>query len=107
MSSRTKPEGYTPVPEPTKKSPSMGFAIALSIILGVAISAGVILNTAGNAFYVTRNEFQGHEKNDVEVTTTFKQTLKQIDQTLASQSAGFKDLAERVEAVRIDMARRR
>jgi replicative superfamily II helicase len=110
MSGKTRPDGYTyntPPPEPIKKQPSMGFMIALSIILGVTIAAGTILSTVGNAFFVTRTEYQNHEKNDVEVTTTVRQTLKQIDSTLAAQSASFKDLATSVEGIRIDMARRR
>ena len=109
MSGRTRPEGYTltPPPEPLKRQPSMGFVVALSIILGVTIAAGTILSTIGNAFFVTRAEYQGHEKNDVEVTTTFKQTLGQIDRTLSSQAASFKELAASVEGIRIDMARRR
>ena len=109
MSGRTRPDGYehTPPPEPIKKQPSLGFMIALSIVLGVTIAAGTILSTVGNAFFVTRTEFQGHEKNDVEVTTTVKQTLKQIDNTLAAQSISFKELAASVEGIRLDMARRR
>ena len=108
MTGKTRPEGYTftPPPEPARK-PSMGFMVTISIILGVTISAGVILGTMGNAFFVTRTEFQGHEKNDVEVTTTFRQTLNQVDRTLSAQAASFKDLASSVEGIRIDMARRR
>ena len=112
MSGKTRPDGYgpytpTPLPEPVKKQPSLGFMIALSIVLGVTIAAGTILSTVGNAFFVTRTEFQNHEKNDVEVTTTVKQALNQIDKTLSSQAASFKELAASVEGVRIDMARRR
>ena len=108
MSGRTRPDGYeyTPPPEPTKR-PSMGFMIALSIVLGATIAAGTILSTVGNAFFVTRTEFQNHEKNDVGETTTVRQTLNQIDKTLAAQSASFKELAASVEGIRIDMARRR
>ena len=112
MSGKTRPDGYgpytpTPLPEPVKKQPSMGFVIALSIVLGVTIAAGTILGTIGNAFFVTRTEFQIHEKNDVGETTTVRQTLNQIDKTMATQSAAFKDLAASVEGIRIDMARRR
>jgi hypothetical protein len=85
----------------------MGFVIALSIILGVAATAGTILSTVGNAFYVTRGEYQSHEKSDVEVTTTFKQSLSQIDKTLSAQAASFKELTTSVEAIRLDMAQRR
>jgi hypothetical protein len=85
----------------------MGFMIALSIVLGATIAAGTILSTVGNAFFVTRTEFQNHEKNDVGETTTVRQTLNQIDKTLAAQSASFKELAASVEGIRIDMARRR
>ena len=116
MSGKTRPDGYgpytpaptpIPLPEPVKKQPSLGFMIALSIVLGVTIAAGTILSTVGNAFFVTRTEFQNHEKNDVEVTTTVKQALNQIDKTLSSQAASFKELAASVEGVRIDMVRRR
>ena len=107
MSGKTHPEGYTPAPELPKKQPSMSFMIALSIVLGVTIAAGTILSTVGNAFFVTRTEFQNHEKNDVGETTTVRQTLNQIDKTLAAQSASFKELAASVEGIRIDMARRR
>jgi len=85
----------------------MSFVIALSVILGVTIAAGTILSTVGNAFFVTRTEYQNHEKNDVEVTTTFKQVLSQIDKTLASQATSFKELAATVESIRVDMPRKR
>ena len=103
------PRGYTPPPEviTSKKKQSMGFMIALSIVLGATIAAGTLISTFGNAFYVTRSEYQGHEKNDIEVTTTFRQTLGQIDKTLAAQAASFKDLAASVENVRLEMARKR
>jgi hypothetical protein len=109
MSGRTRPDGYTltPPPEPAKKLPSQGFMIAISILLGATVAAGTILSTIGNAFFVTRAEYQSHEKNDVEVTTTFRQTLGQIDRTLSAQAASFKELAGAVEGIRIDMARRR
>lgn len=107
MSGRTRPEGYPVIQEPSRKHPSMTFVIALSVILGVVIAAGTILSVVGDAFYVTRSEYQDHDKKDIEMTTMVKQTLGQIDKTLSCQATSVKELAASVEGIRIDMAARR
>ena len=106
MTGRTRPEGYPIHTEPPKKH-SASFVISLSIILGVVIAAGTILGFIGDSLFVTRNEYNDKNLRDMETTTTFKQTLNQVDKTLSAQAAGFKELAASVDAVRMDMARRR
>jgi hypothetical protein len=106
MTGRTRPEGYPIIAEPPKKhSPS--FVITLSILLGVVIAAGTILGFVGDSLFVTRNEYNNKNLVDMETTTTFKQTLSQIDRTLSSQATCFKELAASVDAIRIDLARRK
>ena len=66
----TRPEEYpqeAAEPSPAQKQdlssgtrrrpPSVTFVIALSVILGVILSAGTILGVVGNAFYVSRDEY--------------------------------------------------
>ena len=108
MAGRTRPEGYliTPPPElPKKHSPS--FVISLSIILGIVIAAGTIFGFVGDSLFVTRNEYTDKNMKDMETITTLKQTLNQVDRTLSAQEASFKELANSVNAIRVDMARRR
>jgi hypothetical protein len=106
MSGRTRPEGYPAIPEPPRKH-STSFVISLSVILGVVIAAGTILGFVGDSLFVTRNEYNNKNLVDMETTTTFKQTLNQIDKTLSAQASCFKELTISVDAIRLDLARRR
>jgi hypothetical protein len=107
MSGRTRPEGYPAITEPTKKHSSMSFVISLSVILGVVIAAGTILGFVGDSLFVSRNEYNDKRLKDMETDTTFKQTLNQVDKTLSAQAASFKELTISVDAIRLDMARRK
>ena len=107
MSGRTRPEGYPVVEAPKQKHPSTSFVIALSVILGIVIAAGTIFGVIGDAFYVTRGEYNVKGLQDTETITTFRQTLNQIDRTLAAQAASVKDLSASVDALRMDAARKR
>jgi hypothetical protein len=107
MTGRTRPEGYPVVEAPKPKHPSTSILIALSVILGIVISAGTIFGVLGDAFFVGRVEYNIKNLQDAETTTTFRQTLSQIDRTLAAQDKSFKDLAASVDAIRLDAARRR
>ena len=106
MTGRTRPEGY-PVIEQPRKHPSSSVLIGLSVVLGIVIAAGTIFGVLGDAFWVSRHEYNTKTIIDTEVTTTFRQTLSQIDKTLANQAASFKDLAASVDAIRYDMPRKK
>ena len=93
--------------EPAKKHTSTSFVITLSVILGVVIAAGTILGFVGDSLFVTRNEYNNKNLRDMETDTTFKQTLNQVDKTLSAQAASFKELTNSVDAIRMDIARRK
>lgn len=106
MSGRTRPEGYPAVTEPPRKH-STSFIISLSVILGVVIAAGTILGFVGDSLFVTRNEYNTKNLRDMETDTTFKQTLNQLDRTLSEQKDSFKELASSVNAIKVEIARRK
>jgi hypothetical protein len=93
--------------EQPKKHPSSSVLIGLSVVLGIVIAAGTIFGVLGDAFWVSRHEYNIKNIIDTEATTTFRQTLSQIDKTLANQAASFKDLAASVDAIRYDMPRKK
>lgn len=85
---------------------STSFLVALSVILGVLISAGVVIGVLGKAFYVQRDEFTVKSLKDAEENTATQQTLTRLENTLERQAASFDRLSETVQAMKIDMAAR-
>ena len=107
---RTRPEGYPIMGgndgfrQNQKKPTSTSFIVALSVILGIIISAGTIFSALGKAFYVSRSEYNEMSMKNAEDTTTFKQTLNQIGKVLSRQETAFEKLSDSVEGIKIDMA---
>jgi hypothetical protein len=89
------------------KASSTSFLIALSVILGVLISLGVVVGVLGKAFYVQRDEYTAKNLRDAEINTVTQQTLTRLENALGRQEAAFDRLSETVQTMKLDMARSR
>lgn len=87
------------------KTASTSFLIALSVILGVLISAGVVVGVLGKAFYVQRDEFTAKSLKDAQDSTIVQQTLTRLENTLSRQEAAFDRMSDTVQTMKLDMAR--
>jgi len=92
---------------PARTTPSAAFVISLSIIIGLIIGLGTIVGVLGNAFWVTRNEYIKESLINAQETATLKNTLNRVELTMTRQEAAFEKLSDVVQAIKIDMARRR
>jgi hypothetical protein len=102
-----------PVPQPEKKSPSIGFITALSVILGIILTAGAIIGGLGRAFFVSRDEYSKQEmvytseKSDLQRTLTKLEGAVSVQSiTLEKQDGTLQRLVDKVQTIREDMARR-
>ena len=89
------------------KASSTSFLIALSVILGVLMSLGVVVGVLGKAFYVQRDEYTAKNLKDAEVNTVTQQTLTRLENALSRQEAAFDRLSETVQTMKLDMVRSR
>jgi uncharacterized protein HemX len=87
------------------RSASTSFLIALSVILGVLISAGVVVGVLGKAFYVQRDEFTAKSLKDAQDSTIVQQTLTRLENALSRQEAAFDRMSDTVQTMKLDMAR--
>jgi len=110
-----EPTPVEPMPElsqsafqtkPPTSSPSKTFIAAIAAILGVLISSGTIIGVLGKAFYVQRDEYTQKTLRDAEAVTVIQQTLARMESALGRQGASVDKLAEDMQTIRIDMARR-
>jgi uncharacterized protein HemX len=85
-------------------APSKTFIAAVAAILGVLISAGIIIGVLGKAFYVQRDEYTLKNLRDVETVTNMQQSLTRMENTLVRQEAAFDRLADTVQTIKVDMA---
>jgi len=110
---------YTPVqpmPEPRSKdtkSPSMGFMISLSVILGAILAGAALISGIGNAFYVTRSEFTSgnmsytqDKQHFQDENYTIKQSLNRLEETLVREDVALQKISDAVQSIKVDMARR-
>ena len=104
---------YTPIetmglPNPTgeKKSPSTGFLITLSVILGLILGGGAIIAGLGNAFYVTRSEFTSEATSNAKDKQHFQDENYSVKQALGRFEDTLQKIADSVQGIKIDMARR-
>lgn len=102
-----------PIPQPEKKSPSIGFITALSVILGIILTASAIIGGLGRAFFVTRDEYAKQEMVYTSEKTDLQKTLTKLESavsvqsmTLEKQDVTLQRLVDKVQTVREDMARR-
>jgi hypothetical protein len=96
-----------------KTSPSLGFIISLSIVLGAILAGAALISGIGNAFYVTRSEFTvgnmayTQDKQHLQDENfTVKQSLSRLEDTLLRQDAALQKIGDAVQAIKVDMARR-
>jgi len=112
---------YTPVqsmPDPValsqqKSSPSTGFVISLSVILGAILAGAALISGIGNAFYVTRTEFTAGNMSYTQdrqhlqdENNSVKQSLNRLEDTLLRQDTSLQKIGDAVQAIKVDMARR-
>lgn len=88
-------------------SPSMTFIVAISIILGLVIGLGSIVGALGGAFFVKRDEYTQKNLREAEETTTLRNTLNRVEYALSRQETAFGKLSDAVQAIEVNMARRR
>lgn len=99
--------GSMQIPPTSGHSPSMTFIVAISIIIGLVIGLGSIVGALGGAFFVKRDEYTKELMRGTEETTTLRNTLNRVDYTLTRQEAAFGKLSDAVQAIEVNMARRR
>ena len=92
--------------KPPTSSPSKTFIAAIAAILGVLISSGTIIGVLGKAFYVQRDEYTQKTLRDAEAVTVIQQSLARMESSINRQGVSVDKLAEDVQTIRIDMARR-
>lgn len=71
----------------------------LGVILGVLVGAGTVAMGIGRAFYVTRDEYNAKERNDVVVGETLKRVGTQLD----VQQAALNRLSDKIVEMQIDL----
>ena len=93
--------------------PSTGFLITVSVILGVVLGGAALLGGIGNAFYVTRVEYTAENTINAKDKQRFqdenysvKQALGRFEDALSRQDATLLKIADSVQGIKIDMARR-
>jgi hypothetical protein len=92
----------------TRRRPtSMSFVIALSIILGCIIASGTILGVVGKAFYVSRDEYTQKNLSDAENAIVIKASVERFEHVLSRMDGIIDKLSESVQAIKLDMARKR
>ena len=96
-----------------KKTPSTGFLITVSVILGLVLGGAALLGGIGNAFYVTRVEYTAENTINAKDKQRFqdenysvKQALGRFEDALSRQDATLLKIADSVQVIKIDMARR-
>ena len=105
--------GTTGEHKAASSSPSTGFLVTLSVILGVIIAGAALLGGLGNAFYVTRSEFTASrtdyatdKQHFQDENSSVKQVLGRFEETLSKQEATLQKIADSVQGIKVDMARR-
>ena len=100
-------------PPAEKKFGSTGFIAALSVILGIIISAAVIIGGLGRAFFVTRDEYTKQETVYTAEKSDLQRSLTRLEGavavqcgTLEKQDATLQRLIDKIQTIREDMARR-
>ena len=92
----------------TRRRPtSMSFVIALSIILGCIIASGTILGVVGKAFYVSRDEYTQKNLSDAENAVVIKASVERFEHVLSRMDGTLDKLSDTVQAIKLDMARRK
>ena len=92
----------------TRRRPtSMSFVIALSIILGCIIASGTILGVVGKAFYVSRDEYTQKNLSDAENAVVIKASVERFEHVLSRMDSTLDKLSDTVQAIKLDMARRK
>lgn len=106
----TRPEGHeVQMIEPLNETPSekrrmsTGFLLTASALLGVIISGGIILGVVGKAFYVSRDEYTAKIVKDAEDQAR----LERIDRAVVRLEASVEKIADSVQLIKVDIARRR
>lgn len=111
----TEPTPVEPMPEisqssyqtsPPTATPSKTFIAAVAAILGVLIASGTIIGVLGKAFYVQRDEYTQKTLRDAEATTVIQQTLARMESAQTRQGVSVDKLAEDLQTIKVDMARR-
>lgn len=100
-------------PASSPSSPSVGFLVTLSVILGVIVAGAALLGGIGNAFYVTRTEFTSERTDYAKDKQHFqdenysvKQAINKFEETLSKQENTLQKIADSVQGIKVDMARR-
>ena len=95
------------------QTPSTGFLITVSVILGLVLGGAALLGGIDNAFYVTRVEYTAENTINAKDKQRFqdenysvKQALGRFEDALSRQDATLLKIADSVQGIKIDMARR-
>jgi hypothetical protein len=75
-----------------------------ALILSVILGAGALAGAFGQAFYVTRPEYTQQSQNDAVARENMRGTLERLDKTLNVQAEAFRDLANEVQSMKVDVA---
>jgi len=107
------PQAQQPTPATAKKFGSMGFVVAMSVILGIILASSAIISGLGRAFFVTRDEFTTQataysaDKSDLQRSLLRLEGAVSVQSTtLQKQDESLQRLIDKVQTIREDMARR-
>lgn len=113
---------YTPIESMPSQQPaapvekklfSTGFIAALSVILGIILTASAIIGGLGRAFFVTRDEYTKQETVYTNEKSELQRSLTRLEgavsvqsTTLEKQDQTLQKLLDKIQTIREEMARR-
>jgi hypothetical protein len=77
----------------------------ISLVLGLIIAGGTVLGVAGKAFFVTRAEYTDKVTSDSVDKANLHYDVSSIKTTLSAQETAFRALAQKVDDLKIVLAR--
>lgn len=93
--------------QPSGKMKPMALLTAISISLGIILTTGVVISGLGKAFFVDRNEYNTQLLKDVKDKTEFSSAVEKLTQTLSRQETAFEKMSLSIQAIQIEMAKKR
>ena len=75
------------------------------LVVSTLVAAMVLVGGLGRAFYVTRAEYASDARTELVARENMRGTLERLDRTLTEQVTALHELANEVQAIKLDLAK--